>query len=116
MADQNNAIVGEVLQKILALIAEYASEQAGVANILSATEDEITDATRDFLNGSDDLRADILSRQRVLNSIGDILNKIDDIFPDEATGFVSLSSECTTVGCNELLTKALVDDFWAKNE
>ena len=106
------------LQKILVLISEYASEQVGVEDIRNATEDEIDDASSNFLDNSDDLRADILSRQRVLNAISEIVSKIDDAFPEETLtmGFTSLSVSCTAASANGLLTKAIIDDFWAKNE
>ncbi len=118
VSEEKSEVIAETLQKILAQVSEYASEQVGVANILGATDEEITDATRDFLNGSDDLRADIISRQRVLNAISEIVTKIDDAFPDETVtmDFTSLSAKCTAAGADELLTKALVDDFWEKNK
>lgn len=118
MSEENSEVIAETLQKILVLVSEYASEQVGVANILGATDEEITDANRDFLNRSDDLRVDIISRQRVLNAISEIVDKIDDAFSDETVmmDLTSLSAKCTAAGADEFLTKALVDDFWGENK
>lgn len=118
VSEEKSEIIAETLQKILVLISEYASEQVGVEDIRNATEDEIDDASSNFLDNSDDLRADILSRQRVLNAISEIVSKIDDAFPEETLtmGFTSLSVSCTAASANGLLTKAIIDDFWAKNE
>ncbi len=117
-AEAKSEIVGEVLQQILGLLSGCASEQVGVQDIMSASEDQIGDASRNFLDNSDDLRPDIISRQRVLNAISEIASKIDDAFPDETLtmDFTSLSAKCTAAGADELLAKALVDDFWEKNK
>lgn len=116
--EAKSEIVSEVLQQLFGLLSQYASEQVGVQEIMSASEDQIGDANRKFLNDSDDLRADIISRQRVLNAISEIVSKIDDAFPEETLtmDFSSLSAKCTAAGADELQAKALIDDFWEKTE
>lgn len=116
--EAKSEIIVEVLQKIFNLVSEYASEQVGVEDIMSASDDERRDASRSFIDNSDDLHTDIMSRQRVMEAISEIISKIGDAFPDETLtmNFETLSASVLLAGLDEWLAKALKDDFWAKIE
>lgn len=116
--EEKSEIASETLQKIFTILADFASEQIGIPDAMNTSEEDIDDACRNLINDSDDLRADIIAHQRAFNLISDIASKIDDSFPDETLtmGFTSLSAQCTTISANQLLAKALIDDFWKKTE
>lgn len=107
--------VAELRKEIYDVLVEYSSEVMGVKNIAEMSSDELEKMTANFLKKCDNIEIDARVRQAENRVLGDIIDRIGNVFQRDGGAEFSLLSVKFSAGA-VVLMKATIDAFWAKNK